>query len=61
MNNDNNIKKHYIYTIKNEFFEDFPDPQLKSKGDNRPNYYVFQGKEKKVNRIYFFKKKERIL
>ncbi|TRZ39343.1 hypothetical protein CEQ21_07215 (plasmid) [Niallia circulans] len=43
----NGIKKHYIYTIKNEFFEDFPDPQLKSKGDNRPNYYVFQGKENK--------------
>lgn len=47
MNNDNDIKKHFIYTIKNEFFEDFPDPQLKDKGDNRPNYYVFQGKENK--------------
>ncbi|MFP7474451.1 hypothetical protein SFC55_26040 [Niallia taxi] len=43
------IKQHYIYKIKNDFFEEFPDPHLLfNKGENRPNYYVFEGDNKNI-------------
>lgn len=41
--------KHYIYTIKDEYFEDFPDPNLKNnKGESRPNYFVFEDDNKEI-------------
>ncbi|MEY8742840.1 type III toxin-antitoxin system CptIN family toxin [Bacillales bacterium AN1005] len=44
-----NIKQHYIYKIKDEYFEKFPDPHLLyNKGENRPNYYVFEGDNKNI-------------
>ena len=37
---------NYIYTIKDRFFADYPDPSLKfNKGGGRPHYYAFEGKE----------------
>jgi hypothetical protein len=34
---------HGFYTIKDDFFEKFPDPYLKSnKGATRPHYYCFK-------------------
>ena len=37
------IKEHSICFIKNDYFEDFPDPYLKkNKDDKRPHYYCFQ-------------------
>jgi hypothetical protein len=38
-----NLTIHGFYTIKDEFFEKFPDPYLKSnKGATRPHYYCFK-------------------
>ncbi|WP_437834550.1 type III toxin-antitoxin system CptIN family toxin (plasmid) [Niallia taxi] len=43
------LNKHYIYKVKDEYFDDFPDPFLKTnKGQSRPNYYVFEGDNKEV-------------
>lgn len=43
------INKHFIYTIKDSYYEDFPDPYLKNnKGQTRPNYYVFEGNDKEI-------------
>ncbi|MBT2618983.1 MULTISPECIES: type III toxin-antitoxin system CptIN family toxin [unclassified Bacillus (in: firmicutes)] len=44
-----NPNKHFIYTIKDEYFEDFPDPNLKNnKGESRPNYFVFEDDNKEI-------------
>lgn len=38
------IKTNHIYTIKDRYFEEFPDPYLKrNKQQNRPHYYCFNG------------------
>ncbi|MFE7150792.1 type III toxin-antitoxin system CptIN family toxin, partial [Heyndrickxia sporothermodurans] len=43
------INKHFIYKIKDNYYQDFPDPNLKNnKGESRPNYFVFQGKEEDI-------------
>lgn len=40
------LKENYIYTIKEQYFKDFPDPNLKSnKSEQRPHYYAFKDKE----------------
>ncbi|RBP59323.1 hypothetical protein DES36_11948 [Alkalibaculum bacchi] len=37
---------NYIYTIKDKFFVEYPDPSLKfNKGGGRPHYYAFEDKE----------------
>ena len=37
------VKLHHFYTIKNSFFADFPDSNLKSnKQQKRPFYYCFK-------------------
>jgi len=37
------IKEHSICFIKDEFFDDFPDPYLKkNKAQQRPHYYCFK-------------------
>lgn len=43
------IKKNHMYTIKDSYFEDHPDPYLKNnKGENRPCYFAFEGENAKV-------------
>jgi len=44
-----NLNKHFIYKIKDNYYEDFPDPNLKNnKGESRPNYFVFEGDNKDI-------------
>lgn len=44
-------KPYYFYTLKDEFFDDFPDPYLKNnKNQKRPFYYCF----KDSNEIFWF-------
>ncbi|MFI8496041.1 type III toxin-antitoxin system CptIN family toxin [Peribacillus butanolivorans] len=54
-----NLYKHYIYIIKDEYFEDFPDPNLQNnKGESRPNYFVFEDDNKKI--LWFIPRSSRI-
>ncbi|MGG4263751.1 type III toxin-antitoxin system CptIN family toxin [Peribacillus simplex] len=44
-----NPNKHYIYTIKDKYFDDFQDPYLtNNKGESRPNYFVFEDDNKEI-------------
>lgn len=43
------IKKNHMYTIKDKYFEDYPDPYLKNnKGENRPCYFAFERDNEKI-------------
>lgn len=45
-------KDNYIYKIKDSFFEEFPDPNLKyNKEGNRPHYFAF--KSEKNDKLYW--------
>lgn len=36
-------ESNHVYTIKDDFFEEFPDPNLKFNKGGRPHYYAFKG------------------
>lgn len=43
------LKEHYLYIIKDEFYEKFNDPNLKgNKQENRPHYYCFKDKTEEL-------------
>ncbi len=43
------IKENHMYTIKDKYFEDYPDPYLKNnKGENRPCYFAFEGNNQNI-------------
>lgn len=40
------MEQYALYMIKDEFFQDFPDPYLKgNKQENRPHYYAMKDKK----------------
>lgn len=42
-------KVNDIYTIKEQYFEEFPDPYLKlNKNEHRPYYFAFRGDNKNI-------------
>ena len=44
------MNENGLYTIKDKFFEDFPDKYLKgNKEGNRPHYYSFKDKKTGLN------------